>query len=95
MKLGFAIILFLFLVVLGWNIYSFIGEQRSLDANLSDVQNRLAAAQANEANLKGEAQYLSNPLNLEKELRARFNYKKPGESMIIIVPAATSSPAAP
>ena len=30
-------------------------------------------------------------MNLEKELRARFNYKKPGETMIIIVPEPSST----
>ena len=31
-----------------------------------------------------------NPANLEKELRARFNYREPGEKLIIIVPQAGS-----
>jgi cell division protein FtsB len=48
-------------------------------------------SQAQEASLQEETQYLSNPANLEKELRARFNYKKPGETMVIIVPDATST----
>jgi hypothetical protein len=33
----------------------------------------------------------ANPLNLEKEFRSRFNYKRPVETMVVIVPEATSS----
>jgi hypothetical protein len=62
-----------------------------LSAALADIETRLTKAQYDEANLQSEVQYLANPLNLEKELRARFNYKKPGETMIVIVPAETST----
>jgi hypothetical protein len=51
----------------------------------------LAAAQTQEADLNEETQFLSNPVNLEKEFRSDFNYKKPGETMIIIVPSGTST----
>ena len=43
-------------------------------------------------NLQEENQYPSNPANLEKELRARYNYKKPGETMVIIIPSSTRRP---
>jgi cell division protein FtsB len=91
MKLAFAIFLGIFLIFLSWNIFSFVQQQHALSENLSDVEARLTAAQAQEADLQEETQYLSNPANLEKELRAQFNYKKPGETMIIIVPAQSST----
>jgi len=91
MKLAFAIFLSLFIVFLGWNIFSFLNQEHALNQNLGDVQSRLATAQSQEADLEAQVQYLSNPANLEKELRAQFNYKKPGETMIIIVPSASST----
>jgi cell division protein FtsB len=72
-------------------IFSFIKEQRALSQTLSDTQARLQKAQADEANLSAQLQYLQNPANLQKELRAQFNYKKPGETMLIIVPAQSST----
>ena len=36
--------------------------------------------------LQADLEYYARPENLEKELRSRFNYKKPGEKLIIIVP---------
>jgi hypothetical protein len=91
MKLAFAIGVFIIVVLIGVQVFSFLGEQRTLSQNLSDVESRLTAAKLQEANLQEETQYLSNPVNLEKELRAQFNYKNPGETMVIIVPAQTST----
>lgn len=36
--------------------------------------------------LQADLEYFKEPANLEKELRNRFNYKSPGEKMIIVVP---------
>ena len=91
MKIAAVVVLSIFLVIIGWQVVSFIREEGRLGSQLADVQANLTKAQAQEAGLQEESQYLSNPLNLEKELRARFNYKKPGEQMIIIVPSASSS----
>ncbi len=83
-------VLFIFLMI---KVVAFVGQESQLGADLADVQARLAKAEADEAALKSETQYLADPANLEKELRARFNYKKPGEKMIIIVPPPASSTA--
>jgi len=91
MKIVGAIILLIVLVAVGVRVYGFFIQERQLSAALADIETRLTKAQYDEANLQSEVQYLANPLNLEKELRARFNYKKPGETMIVIVPAETST----
>ena len=83
-------VLTVMLVFLGIQIYSFASEEHSLDNNLADIQTELAKAKTDEANLQSEDQYLADPANLEKALRAQFNYKKPGETMIIIVPASST-----
>lgn len=91
MKIASIVVLSLFLVVIGVQVFSFVRQEWQLGSQLADVQTNLAKAQAQETSLEEEVQYLSNPANLEKELRARFNYKKPGETMIIIVPSTTST----
>ena len=90
-KIAGGVLLFILLIFIGTRVYGFVVQERQLSANLADIESRLTKAQADEDNLQQEAQYLANPLNLEKELRARFNYKKPGETMIIIVPAQSST----
>lgn len=93
MKIAAIVVLSLFVIIVGWQAFSFVRQEWSLGSQLADVQANLAKAQTQETDLQQEVQYLSIPANLEKELRARFNYKKPGETMVIIVPAAGSSTA--
>jgi len=91
LKITGAVLLFILLIFIGTRVYGFIVEEHELNADLADVQAELIKAQTDAASLQQESQYLANPLNLEKELRSRFNYKKPGETMIIIVPAQSST----
>ncbi|MGD1003485.1 MAG: septum formation initiator family protein [Minisyncoccia bacterium] len=91
MKIASIIILSLFIIIVGVQVFSFVRQEWSLGSELADVQQNLTKAQAQETSLQEETQYLSNPENLEKELRARFNYKKPGETMVIIVPSTIST----
>ena len=91
MRIAAITILLIALALIGSRVYAFFVQERGLSSALADVQARLTKAKADEANLQSEVQYLANPLNLEKELRARFNYKKPGETMIVIVPTESST----
>ncbi len=91
MKIAGIIVLSLLLIFIGGRVFAFMGQERQLNSQISEVTARLTKAQQQEANLKDDEQYLANPANLEKELRSRFNYKKPGETMIVIVPAQSST----
>lgn len=91
MKIAAIIGLSLVMIILGIQIFSFVSQVHQLDAAYASAQAELTKAQQQEASLQNEQQYLANPLNLEKELRSRFNYVNPGEKMIIITPAATSA----
>jgi hypothetical protein len=70
-------------------------QEKQLSADLSEIEARFNKAQYDAATLQAEVKYLANPLNLEKELRGRFNYKKPGEKMIIIVPKESYTSSSP
>jgi cell division protein FtsB len=91
MKIFAIVALGILLVFVGIQIFSFIKQEHSLGQTLSDIQGKLNDAKSQEMSLSNEVQYLANPANLEKELRARFNYKKPGETMMIIVTSSTAS----
>lgn len=90
MKILGIIGLGLITIFLGVKVFQFVAQENQLSQNLADIETRLTKAKADQTDLLAEQQYLANPLNLEKELRARFNYKRPGEKMIIIVPAQAS-----
>lgn len=50
------------------------------------VRSRLSTLEGEQANLNEEVVYFSDIRNLAKELKSLFNYKKPGEKMMIIIP---------
>jgi cell division protein FtsB len=94
MKIAAAIILSIAFIFVATQIVAGIREERSLAQTFSDVSARLEQAKVQEQDLSAEMSYLSNPANLEKELRARFNYAKPGETMVVIVPSSTATSSA-
>lgn len=91
MKIAAIIGLSIVLVILGIQAFSFIRQVNQLSAAYASASAELTKAKVQEVNLQDEQQYLADPANLEKELRARFNYVNPGEKMIIIVPSSTVS----
>ncbi|HUX36009.1 MAG TPA: hypothetical protein VMV71_03190 [Candidatus Paceibacterota bacterium] len=91
MKIAVVAILLIFLAVLGNEIYLFSQKNSENQAEYQKVKAELDQTQADMEKTKADLNYYMNPANLEKELRARFNYRLIGEKMIIIVPAATST----
>lgn len=91
MKLVIVIILLGVLAVMGTQSYSFLGRERKVRGEFNELREKLERAQVDQDRFRAELDYYLNPVNLEKELRARFNYKKPGEKLLIIVPRSTSS----
>ncbi|RJQ29671.1 hypothetical protein C4571_00855 [Candidatus Parcubacteria bacterium] len=84
-------------VALVFQVYGFWERERSAEADLTELRAKLEKARFDEEKLKAELEYLANPVNLEKELRQRFNFRGEGEKMIVIVPqnqtgTATSTP---
>jgi len=80
-------------IVFGAFISVLVYELYGLHSELSVVENRFADLSIEKESLLKEneklqanIEYFSNPYNLEKELRARFNVRLPGEKLIIVVP---------
>lgn len=94
MRLLATIALGILVVLLGIQIYSFQAQGNAFAKQAADLQLQMDKAQKDHEQLTGDSQYLQDPANLEKELRARFNYHAPDEKMIILVPTphATTTP---
>lgn len=78
-----------FVLILGYllfQMYSLDTERRALKAEMASVSNELELISADNEKLKEQIEYYADPHNLEKELRARFNYRLPNEKLIIVVP---------
>jgi cell division protein FtsB len=50
------------------------------------LQEEIKALDTENSGIERDIEYSSQQRNLEKILRERFNYKRPGETMIIVVP---------
>lgn len=89
MYIIFGIILIGLLV----QVYKMGSEGWALNKEVKEADKELALVENDNTDLKEKIGYYANPRNLEKELRARFNYRLPNEKLIIVVPKkeATSS----
>ncbi|MEK7193355.1 MAG: septum formation initiator family protein [Patescibacteria group bacterium] len=83
----------LFSALIGAQIYSSFTRRNEVRQELQSMEKELQKAESDEAKLKSDLRYYSQPANLEKAIRERFNYRKPGEKLIITVPYAGSSTA--
>lgn len=72
--------------VLFWQIFQLYLENRQTEGKLSSLESKTGILNAENQNLQADLEYLANPQNLEKEIRERYNYKRPGEKVIIVVP---------
>jgi cell division protein FtsB len=91
MKLVMAAILgalLIFLIVQMWYFYE-RGEVAGED--LERLTASLQKAKEEQEVLRADHEFYQNPANMEKELRARFNYRAPDETMIVIVEKSTST----
>ncbi len=86
MKRVIAIILVLVLLVLFYELYQLYRYNGELRENLSFLNGKFSQFTKDNSELRSDLEYFSEPENLEKELRSRFNYKNPGEKLIIVVP---------
>ncbi len=86
MKIIIAIIIAIVITMVLSYIYFSSQEQRQLQENLFNLRAQIEILAEENKHLKSEIEYFSYPENLKKELRAKFNYRKPNERMIIIIP---------
>jgi len=86
MKKVIAVILALVIIYLAVQIYFIFRERNQLKERLTNLNVRLDGLIKENEKIQSEISYFSKWENLEKELRSRFNYKKIGEKMMIIVP---------
>ncbi len=77
------------LAVLVYDFFQLFIYHGELRRTFSALENKLSQFKKDNSELRADLEYFSEPENLVKELRSRFNYKKPGEKMIIVVPPKT------
>lgn len=86
MRLSIVIVLSIILIVVLVQVYFIFKERNQLNTKMNDLSTRLETLSKENSDLQSEIEYFSHPENLEKELKSRFNLRKPDEKMMIIVP---------
>lgn len=72
--------------VLSVQIYSLYSERLALEKEAEIATAKLETQETEAEKLEAEKIYYGDIQNLSKELKSLFNYKKPNEHMLIVVP---------
>ena len=72
---------------LGWGLFNLERQSRSLETKTKDLQTDATVIEKENQAVKNNIEYYSYPENLLKEAKSLFNYRQPGEKMMIIIPS--------
>lgn len=86
MKRILTVILLLAVAALLWQLIQLYMQNSALKSSLGVIEDKLNNLNEENGKFQADLEYFASPENLEKELRSKFNYKKPGEKIIIVVP---------
>ncbi len=89
MRLKRIIVMVLFVAVLAFlwtQAYLMHREASQLEEKITALSQKSEQLTKENADIEQDVTYYSDPQNVDKLLRSRFNYKKPGEHMIIVIP---------
>lgn len=70
--------------LLAFQVVKFYGQNGDLKNSLNALTAEVGALKAENVKLNNDITYFENPENLSKELKSRFDYKRPGETLIKI-----------
>jgi cell division protein FtsL len=80
------LILLSVLAAAGFQFYRLYNQKRQIAEELTRAEQKISKLEEEKKNLLADLEYFSDPENLAKDLKSKFDYKRPGEKMIIIVP---------
>lgn len=74
----------LILAAISVQLYNLYVGNGTLLSDLQKAKEKATLLREENTQLKADVEYFSEPENLAKELKAKFDYKKPGEKLIKI-----------
>lgn len=86
LRIAIISILIIFVAAVGFQVSVLFREETKLKTELSQMKSKSDSFIKENSELESQVNFLSRWENLEKELRAKFNYKSIGEKMMILVP---------
>lgn len=79
------------ILLLGWGMYRLVDQRSQIKEEIADLQSRYDALKKENEETEQDIRYYENPENRLKEARAQFNFKAPGENLLIVVPTITAT----
>ena len=79
-------ILAVIIVFVSIKAFGLFGKGRDMGDQLQASKEKMELLSRENEDLQAQLNYFSHEGNLEKELRAKFNYKRPDEKIMIITP---------
>ena len=79
-------ILGIFLILLWGGLISIFKEYSSISKKNDELMSKIRNLKSENEDFEGDLEFYNIDENLEKKIREDFNYVRPGENMIIIVP---------
>ncbi|MBU4348204.1 septum formation initiator family protein [Patescibacteria group bacterium] len=86
MKIAINILLTIIIIVLSWQFFNLYQQHSHLKESSDKLNSETTSLEKENQDIESDIEYFSNPENLEKELKSKTSYKKPGEKTIIIIP---------
>lgn len=90
MRAVFAVFLVVVLVFIGFQIYRLRNQTADYVAKTTELNGEASVLSAENSRYERDLEYYSQPENLGKEA-LKYNRKKPGEEVYILVPAQNAS----
>ena len=84
------VIIILVILALGWGFWILRGERKDLEVEEKILKADLSALLEENTEIQDNIDYFEDPENLLKEAKSQFNYRAPGEELIIVVPETTN-----
>ena len=86
MKRVIYIVFIVIFIAIALKVYEGDFERRELKREMAVLSEEIELVEGDNSKISEKIDYFSEPRNLEKELRARFNYRLPFEKLIIVIP---------
>jgi len=86
MKIIALTIIIIFICFILYEAYIYYTKLKSKKAEYENLNKKLNAVKKNYEELQSKLNFYAHTANLLKEVRTKFNFKLPGENLLIIVP---------
>lgn len=72
--------------VVAVQLFRLYQQKTGLNTRLGSLQERVATLQEENEVIEADIDYFQHPENLSKELKSKFDYKRLGEELFILIP---------